>query len=444
MTIRTGSESLYVYLQHPANGQWQTVGRYRLEPGAGLGWFAYAPSYLASTSPLSIDPINLPLSAGTQEQVAVRYRGLHDVLRDACPDAWGQTVLAREYGLSEDAHPSRFLLLSDNDDRWGALAIGVGRSPPAAALSHPKLAQLGAVVSELRAMCERRPAVNASLRKRLTHRSSLGGARPKATVVDGHADFWLVKPGLQTDTADIPCLEFFALHWARMCGLSVADAVLHQADGSIRSMDLAPGALPEWPRTGDSGISAVRIRRFDRQGPQRFMTLSAASLLQMEYPGAHAAGSRRSYPALAETLTRIGAPVTDRIEMFRRMVFNIVCGNDDDHLRNHAVVYSATDRCWRLSPAYDVVPNPDYLPQALHLAPSVTVSGTSRKSILADAVRFGFSGIPEAEQCLDDLLDCLEARFEAASDCLSAPWRHEMSTRLQDRLVLLRAGLQQK
>lgn len=97
---------------------------------------------------------------------------------------------------------------------------------------------------------------------------------------------------------------------------------------------------------------------FDRDRAQRLMCVSAATLLQTEHPGS-AAGetSRWSDPRLAEELQRIGAPLEDRIELFERMVFNAVCSNDDDRVRNHAVVYRVQERRWRLAPAFDVVPN---------------------------------------------------------------------------------------
>lgn len=413
--MRTGSESLYVYLQHPHTGQWVTAGRYRLERGAQMGWFTYAPDYLSGPDPVSIDPVNLPLTEQPREFPAVRYGGLHDVLRDACPDAWGQTLWRHYHGLSEQAHLSRFLLLADNADRWGALAAGVGRTPPIANLSHPRLAQLQSVVEELQAMSERRPALNPALRKRLTHRSSLGGARPKTTVVDADRNCWLVKPVLSTDTADIPQLEHFAMQWARFAGLNIAPTVLHGASES-------------------SATSAIRVLRFDREAHRRHMTLSAATLLQLEYPGTPGASPQRSYAYLAEVLRRLGAPSQDGTELFRRMVFNALCGNDDDHVRNHAVIYRPDERRWRLSPAYDLVPNPGFLPDTLALAVSLREQGLTRSALLSEHLRFGFTDARAAETCLDEFLSVSHARFEEAARLLSPAWQHEMHARLQQRM----------
>lgn len=414
--MRTGSESLFVYLQHPHTHEWMTVGRYRFEPGAQMGWFTYSPAYLGHADPVSIDPVSLPLTEVPLEIVAQRYQGLHDVLRDACPDAWGQSLLRLHHGLPEHVHPSRFLALADNADRWGALAVGTGKAPPTAQLSHPRLTQLWAVTDELRAMAERRPAVNAALRKRLTHRSSLGGARPKATVVDAEGRCWLIKPALSSDNADIPRLEHFAMRWAAAAGLDVAPTELH-----------TPGQ--------NASASATRVLRFDRENRHRRMTLSAASLLQLEYPGTPMAAPQRSYPYLGDVLRRIGAPREDGIELFGRMVFNALCGNDDDHARNHAVVYRSAERRWRLAPAYDIVPNPDFFPDRLCLAVASRGGDLSRASLLADCLHFGFESRDAAGVWLDGFLSRLASAFDVVAIVLDGAWRREMHERLTLRLA---------
>jgi len=165
------SKPLYVYLQRPDNGEWVTVGRYRT--GApGEGFFRYAPSYAEAGLGWSIDPVNLPFLPGA-DIVAPRYQGLHDVLRDACPDAWGQALLRRQHNLPEDAPPLQYLLKADNRDRWGALAVGSGVRPPDAKMNTPTLPQLNDVIEELAALAERRPAIHAKIRARLIQTASV-------------------------------------------------------------------------------------------------------------------------------------------------------------------------------------------------------------------------------------------------------------------------------
>ena len=415
------SERFYVYLQRPDSGEWVTIGRYQATTGADgsiVGEYRYAPSYVDAGHAWSIDPVGLPFHP-EKRWTAPRYRGLHDVLRDACPDTWGQAVLQREHGLPDGTPPARFLVLAGNDTRWGALAVGATKAPSIAELRKPRLAQLEDVSRELRAMAEGRPAIVSTLRRRLVQTSSLGGARPKTTVRDDEGRAWLVKPRLAADTADVPRLEHATRRWGTACGLNFAQSVLHSGDE----------------------FSAVRVLRFDRDGERRLMCVSAATLLQTEYPGGgRGETSRWSYPRLAEELQRIGAPLSDRVELFERMVFNAVCGNDDDHVRNHAAVYRPQEGRWRLAPAFDVVPNTAQMPERSAMQSSAGCFDIGRESILADAVRFGFDGRPKAERHLDELLDRIEAAFDAAASVLDTEWKEALRTRMVTLLRRMRAA----
>lgn len=417
----TTSRPLYVYLQRPDNGVWVTVGRYRA--GApGEGTFRYAPSYVEAGLAWPIDPVNLRFLPDL-EVAAPRYRGLHDVLRDTCPDAWGQSLLRREHNLPANAPPLQYLQKAGNLDRWGAIAVGASVRIPQAGLGSPSPPPLDHVVEELAALSERRPAIRARIRSRLIQTASVGGARPKATVQDDSMQSWLVKPGIASDVANIPLLEHAGQQWGAASGLNFAPTVFHPAIG---------------------GRSAVRVLRFDRQRARRLMCVSAASMLQAEYPDDLAQTGRWSYPRLAEELRLVGAPVEDRIELFGRMVFNAVCGNDDDHVRNHAIVYRAEEGRWRLAPAFDVVPNPVETPTHLCMQLSVGRFDISREAVLADAHRFGFSGEAEAASYLDRLLPRIEAGFAGAADQLDLAWRQVLHERLTQNLLVLKgqaAGL---
>lgn len=263
------SKPLFVYLQRPDNGEWVTVGRYLRDDDTKQGRFRYAPSYFAAGLSWSIDPVNLPLIPDSDFS-ATRYGGLHDVLRDTCPDSWGKLLLQREYGLSTDTADVRYLELSGNADSWGALAVGFGKRPSISKLASPRISKLEALSEELLAITERRPPLHASLRKRLIASPSLGGARPKATIRDG-SDFWLAKPLLPTDRVDIPKLEHFAQQWGYTSQLNFAPTVFHAIGPSL---------------------SVVRVLRFDRKGDRRIMAISGASLLGTELPGGGGDASR--------------------------------------------------------------------------------------------------------------------------------------------------------
>lgn len=409
------SRPLYVYLQRPDDGAWVTVGRY-VASAPGEGTFMYAPSYVDNGLAWAIDPVNLPFVPGIQYKTR-HYRGLHDVLRDACPDAWGQALLRREHDLPGDAPPLQYLIKAGNIDRWGALAVGSTPRFSGAALNSPPLPLLDQLVEELAALAEHRPPVRPAIRRRLVQTASVGGARPKTTVRDEAGALWLVKPEIHTDPTDIPRLEHFARQWGAASGLDVAQTVLHPAAG---------------------GRSVLRVRRFDRNGDRRLMCVSAAALLQAEYPDNPAQTDRWSYPRLAEELRRVGAPPEDGIELFGRMVFNAVCGNDDDHVRNHAIVHRQNEKRWRLAPAFDVVPNPIETPRRLVLQLSRGRFDIARDAVLGDAARFGFTGRDACATYLDALLTRIEAAFPHAAQGLDDDWRTTLHARMRDNLALLR------
>lgn len=411
------SAMLYVYLQRPDNGQWVVVGRYIQDRG-GIGRFRYAPSYVESGAQWSIDPVNLPLVAG-RDWAAPRYSGLHDILRDASPDAWGQALIRRATGVGENASPLHYLLNSGNGDRWGALAVGTGKKPNITGLASPRIDTLDALLTELLAIAHHQPTINPALRRRLFATVSLGGVRPKLTVRDGDI-YWLAKPTIHTDITDIARLEAATQQWGLVAGLNFAQATYH--------------AMEE-------GRGVVLVKRFDREGPQRFMTASSATLLQVQYPPvtpADVAGA--SYPRLAEELRRIGAPIDDRKELFGRMIFNAMVGNDDDHCRNHAVYYRKRDGAWRLSPAFDVVPSTEDTPKTLQLHLSRGTREISRESILADHRRFGFHDIAQAQQFMDTLIVRIVDTFDIIRDLLPPDMVDVMKLRVQANKSLLLGG----
>lgn len=412
-TSKSGAKPVFVYLQRPDNGEWITIGRY-LEGG-----FVYAPSYFDLKLPTrwSIDPVNLPLIPGLEFR-APRYEGLHDVLRDAAPDAWGRALIRREHRIRDDAPQIEYLLKASNADRWGALAVGFSKSPAIAHLAHPEMSQLEDLVRELLAMQTQQRAIFPTLRRRLMTTPSLGGARPKAIVQDGQ-DYWLVKPILPSDTCDIPALEHACQRWGAAAGLNFAQSAYTPAgDGSP--------------------ISIFRSLRFDRQGPRRFMTISAAAILQTEYPG-NVGNAEWCYSELAARMSSMGVAAEDNRELFGRMIFNAVIGNDDDHPRNHALRYRDEDKRWTLAPAYDVVPNPDFTPDRLAMRMSKGNTAIDREATLSDWNKFGFDSRDEAESFLDAMLARIHNRFHGAAALMDTPLRDMMASRLTENLARLQA-----
>jgi serine/threonine-protein kinase HipA len=166
--------------------------------------------------------------------------------------------------------------------------------------------------------------------------TSMGGARPKAVVEDEQA-LWVAKFNRTDDSWNQARVEHAMLTLARECGIDSAHSRLSRI----------------------AGRDVLLVKRFDREysaaGYRRARMLSALTLLRAG--DSYTDRDRWSYPMLAEELRRLSAaPKEDAAELFRRMTFNVLISNTDDHPRNHACI--APQREWRLSPAYDLTPSP--------------------------------------------------------------------------------------
>lgn len=331
----TNSES-YIFSYLP-DGQPKLVGRYRYVRSAGsraVGEFGYAGSWLRYAEAFPLDPSNLPLS---RETFSTIKRGcLFGPLADATPDRWGRELVARR-------EPGKLFspvdwLYAAGRDRVGCLDFGPEpKLPPDRPPDRLDLKSIEAIAAEFRKIEAGLPADPTAARI-YNAGISMGGARPKA-VIEADKRLWIAKFSRATDTFDQCGAEHATMRLAAMCGLNVAET---------RLVDVGPR-------------KAIIVNRFDRsEGPHFSPTvhyLSALSLLNGDETSADG-----SYSAIAAELLRHSSePGGDRIELFGRMVFNVLCGNRDDHLKNHAFIYSGGN--WKLSPAFDVVPQPDMQPE---------------------------------------------------------------------------------
>jgi serine/threonine-protein kinase HipA len=229
-------------------------------------------------------------------------------------------------------------LIHSPDDRAGALGFGRNQVPPAPLRKFNKaidLPRLQAIADALvRDEALPADATTGQVEELLLVGTSMGGARPKVVVEDDGA-LWLAKFNLPNDRWNSARVEHAMLLLARACGLTTADSkVIRVADRDV-----------------------LLVKRFDReridQGYLRARMVSGLTLLRAD--DSPRARDKWSYVALAEELRRVSAePKKDAPELFRRMCFNALISNTDDHPRNHAVI--AKERDWRLSPAYDLTP----------------------------------------------------------------------------------------
>ena len=337
MISKSSPSECFVYITLPGTTDPVTAARFDLAVGRGgvpLGRLVYGRSYLERPDAVPIDPVELPLAPRVYETVALN--GVFGALRDASPDYWGRLVIERHVGKS----PLNELdyLLHSPDDRAGALGFGLNQKPPAPMRQFNRtidLAKLQTIADAIVKDEELPPdADNAQAQELLLVGTSMGGARPKAVVEDDEG-LWIAKFNRLDDKWNNARIEHAMLVLARACGLTTAESKV----------------------AGIGGRDALLVKRFDREkvkgGYLRARMLSGLTLLRAE--DSHRSRDKWSYILLAEELRRISAdPKKDVAELFRRMCFNALISNTDDHPRNHAVIAKGTE--WSLSPAYDLTP----------------------------------------------------------------------------------------
>lgn len=337
MTSDYGATECFVYITLPGETDFVVAGRFALTTdrhGAASGKFVYGRSYLARANAVSLDPLALKLGTKTYETRLLK--GVFGALRDASPDYWGRRIIEKYSGQTELGEID--YLLHSPDDRAGALGFGRNAEPPAPRRTFNRtmeLARLQALADAIIAEEELPEDKDAAqVQDMLLIGTSMGGARPKAVVEDADA-LWIAKFNRADDKWNNARVEHAMLVLARECGLQSAQS--------------RPVTI------GDRDV--VLVRRFDRErtagGYRRARMLSALTLLRAG--DALQDRDRWSYVLLAEELRRISAqPKIDSPELFRRMCFNALISNIDDHPRNHAVI--AMNQDWKLAPAYDLTP----------------------------------------------------------------------------------------
>ncbi len=328
----------FVYITLPGQTTPVTAARFELTTnrrGIATGRLVYGRTYLARADAVPIDPIELKLSDRTYETTGMK--GVFGALRDASPDYWGRRVIERHVGAAQ-LNEMDYLLHSP-DDRAGALGFGLNQQPPAPKRDFNRTLQLARLQEAADAIVAREDVQNdadAAQIELMMVGTSMGGARPKA-VVEDEEGLWIAKFNRNDDKWNSARAEHAMLVLARTCGITTAESKVVKAGGR----------------------DVLMVKRFDRErtdaGYLRARMLSGLTLLRAEE--GHDTRDRWSYVRLAEDLRRVSAiPRADAVELFRRMCFNALISNTDDHPRNHALM--AMNAEWKLSPAYDLTPTP--------------------------------------------------------------------------------------
>ena len=305
---------------------------------------AYDEAWLANPERFNVSA-DLQLALGYQPHKAASPHDsvFHGAIADTAPDAWGRRVIARDHAKrrKDDPHLTAltevdYLLAVDDFSRVGALRLRDSdgrwhRTVAAGRRSTPPLIELDRIFQASRAL-ERGQETTEDLRYLQGKGTSLGGMRPKCTMVD--EDGWLAIGKFPSvgDTRSVTRGEVLALKLASRAGIDAAPARIVQIDDA----------------------SVAVIRRFDRDGADgRIPYQSAASLLQASRE------EDRSYTEIADAIRAHGhAPTQDVQQLWRRLVFNLLITNVDDHLQNHGFLHVGRG-LWRLAPAFDVNPFPD-------------------------------------------------------------------------------------
>jgi serine/threonine-protein kinase HipA len=330
--------------------------------------FVYDDRFLARSDAYALDPA-LPLVAGTLQTPV--GRPLFGAFTDSLPDRWGRTLIqraervrAKAAGTAPRSMSEVDLLLGVRDDlRQGALRFRLDEQGPFLATEDsgvPVLTDLPALL-DLAARAERDTADYDDLRRLLRAGSSLGGARPKAHVLDAAGCLAIAKfPSVGSDTWDVMAWEKVSLDLARDAGVTVPDSQLI--------------------RIGDQHV--LIVDRFDRRGTARIGYASAMTMLEARD------GDQRSYLEIAAVIEeRSAAATADLHQLWRRMAFSIMISNTDDHLRNHGFLHE-NGESWSLSPAFDLNPNPNPGPKDLSTAIDFDDARASVETLLGVADYF--------------------------------------------------------
>jgi serine/threonine-protein kinase HipA len=342
------------------------------ERGGQSATFRYSDSYLADPAGYALDPA---LSRGAGVFRSPPGSALFRAFADSAPDRWGENLMRREErerARSVAATPrtlgkADFLLGVRDDTRQGAIRFrrpGAGAYYSAHQHAVPRLIEVARLMRAANRL-GKEEGLDRDLADLIAAGSSLGGARPKAAVMDAAGQLTIAKfPRAESDEWDVAGWEEVQLRLARRVGITVEESQL----------------LPV------AGRHVLLVRRFDRRGIRRIGFASAITMLEASD------GEQRSYLEIAEAIERMSPRArADLRELYRRIVFSILTANTDDHLRNHAFLRISGG--WVLSPAYDLNPNPD---NPARLSTAIDLDDTTASIDLALSVSGYFRLTPAA------------------------------------------------
>ncbi len=407
MIFKPGHQDTYVWICLPGETAPVVCGRVAATDNTleAVHRFIYGRSYRELGSAIPLIPHTLPLRAGEQPS----RRGLHGVLRDAAPDAWGRRVLM--YRLQMAVERAEKELTEIDYLLAGNSAPGALHFQTREDIHEPKNESTVNIEQLMNAAgaVEQGLPLSPDLEQALLHGTSIGGARPKASMRGEDDSPLIAKFSSTTDIHPVVRLEALGLSMARIVGIDIVESKLI----SVMNKDV------------------LLIKRFDCESKSvlRHHFFSALTALELDEMEARYA----SYPDLADYLRRYAeSPIEQCRELFRRMLFNIMIGNTDDHARNHAFFWDG--RFIKLTPAYDVCVIPRI---GLEASQAMEVGKQGKRATLANALsncgRFGLSTM-EAREMSDEMEEAIRENWRRCYDKVKITSR--LAEQLWERVVL--------
>ena len=335
--MTSDKDAAYVWIWLPNQANPVVAGR--LSAQNNQLFFNYGQSYLRREDAIAIYTPELPLRAGRLDLIP--RMDMPSCIRDGSPGAWGRRVIINHItckkrdGITQTELDELAYLLLSGSDRIGALDFQ--ESPEIYKPRNPRPATLEELqtASEL---VERGIPLSPDLDQALNHGSSIGGARPKANITSEGRKF-IAKFSGSSDTYSVVKVEYIAMTLARKVGIEVAEVALTQALGKDV---LLIERFDRHPRIDKSTQDTVWCRKSMVSG----LTILGLSEMEARYA---------SYEILAEKIRyQFTQPRATLLELYKRMVFNVLVGNTDDHARNHAAFWDGREL--RLTPGYDICP----------------------------------------------------------------------------------------
>ena len=357
--------------------------------------FEYLDTWLDDPERFSIEPALVLTRGGFAPPQGQTVFGS---LGDSAPDTWGRRLMQRAERRLADQEKRQVRTLTESDyllgvadaTRLGALRfrrVGEDAFQAPVRAGVPAVIELGRLLQVTERIL-RNEETDEDLQMIFAPGSSLGGARPKTSIVDQHSHLSIAKFPKETDEYSVETWEEIALRLAERAGI----------------------ATPHHELVEVAGKAVLLSRRFDRVGETRLPFLSAMAMTGSKD------GERGSYPEIVDSLTEHGARAkADASELYRRVAFSVLISNVDDHLRNHGFLWVGKDG-WTLSPAYDLNPTPVDL-KARVLTTNIDLDeGTCSLDLLESAAEYFSLALADARGIIKEVASATSGWRETAKE----------------------------